>query len=171
MHPRFQESELSEPDRKVLSNIREYGWHVVLVSGEGDDPGWAFTVGLRESFDQPECAVFGLRQETAHAILNDLGERARAGTPLAATDEDADLLRGLTCALRPVLKRWFRPFFGSATWFYGSEDYEVLQVFWPDREDRLPWSPGFDGELDGIQPLLFSDPLPPNRLDAWIANS
>jgi hypothetical protein len=45
----------------------------------------------------------------------------------------------------------------SAAWFYGERAFTAVQLFWPDRAQRLPWDAGFDPDLAGFQPLLFLD--------------
>lgn len=70
--------DLPEPaddgDRKLLSDIHEFGWHVVNVPGDERAPAWCFTVGLQHSYGHPELVIVGLPLDTGHAVLNIAGE-------------------------------------------------------------------------------------------------
>jgi hypothetical protein len=37
-----------EPERIVLSNVREFGWHAVNVIEDNGCPPWTFSIGLYE---------------------------------------------------------------------------------------------------------------------------
>lgn len=37
---------------------------------EDDQPGWAYTVGLSQTFEHPELILFGLPLDVAHVLLN-----------------------------------------------------------------------------------------------------
>ncbi|TWP53579.1 DUF4262 domain-containing protein [Lentzea tibetensis] len=51
--------------------IRQYGWAVQTVEGEGLHPPWAYTIGLTEH-DAPELVVSGMEPREAGALLNDM---------------------------------------------------------------------------------------------------
>lgn len=70
---------LDDSDRCLLSNVEEYGWHVVFIPEEDGTPGWAFSVGLYWSYLAPEVVVFGLNQELSHRLINTIGEWTRSG--------------------------------------------------------------------------------------------
>ena len=42
--------------------------------------------------------------------------------------------------------------------WYGDEPYRMVQLVWPDRTGWLPWEPGFDPALSGVQLLLGDVP-------------
>jgi Domain of unknown function (DUF4262) len=49
-----QRTARDEPERMVLTNIAEYGWHAVNVIEDEGCPPWTFTIGLYESYRFPE---------------------------------------------------------------------------------------------------------------------
>jgi hypothetical protein len=60
---------------------------------------------------------------------------------------------------------------GYAVWFYGRDEFAVLQCVYPDLSNRLPWDEGFDGSWRSRQPLLFEHSLNHNvESDFWAAN-
>jgi hypothetical protein len=54
----------------------------------------------------------------------------------------------------PVAKRFYRDHLGWSRWFYRGDDFQCLQIVWPDRDQLFPWQPGFDDEFAGLQPDL-----------------
>lgn len=90
---------LDQEDAWLRDTVRHGGWAVQAVFGEGcwGHPGCecaqprgvrpplAYTVGLH-GFEHPEIVVVGLCIDTAVAVLNDLGERVRAGQSLSPGD-------------------------------------------------------------------------------------
>jgi hypothetical protein len=57
-------------ERKVISDIAEYGWHSVNVLEDDGHPPWTFTIGLYETWNHPELIIIGRSRATAHHILN-----------------------------------------------------------------------------------------------------
>ena len=61
-----------EPERIVLSNIREFGWHCVNVSEDDNHPPWSCSIGLFETWAHPEFIVIGRSRATSHEMLQRL---------------------------------------------------------------------------------------------------
>jgi hypothetical protein len=154
--------------------ISEHGWAIQAVRPRADDPApgppFAYTVGLsRPQFGHPELLMIGLPTDTAHTILNDLGEKVRRGERLHPGQRIKGLLRGgyevellaVDDAADP------RAPLSVATRLYGhGGPVDALQVVWPDRHHRFPWDPGFDAGMRAMQPLLGRRaPHQPDRPD------
>ena len=144
-----------EIERRVQEDIERFGWHVALVPGEGETPGWAWTLGLFERFEHPELAIFGMPLEDMHRVLNLLGLRVKRGLRLGDGARVAGIFQGYALALRQVDARWVDPFFGNVAWHYERADVPLLQVLWPDPQGRFPWEDDFDPAWRREQPLLF----------------
>jgi hypothetical protein len=54
----------------------------------------------------------------------------------------AGLIEGYDCELRKVQKSQYHDFFGYALWFYGGNEFDALQIVWPDKSHRFPWDEG-----------------------------
>jgi len=59
-----------ECERKVISDVREYGWHCLNVLEDKKGPGFSFSIGLFETWQHPELILVGLKSKVAHAILD-----------------------------------------------------------------------------------------------------
>ena len=139
---------------RVRADIRQHGWHVVLVPPERDSPGWGHTIGLWERYRHPELLIFGSEPPQLAELLNALGERVRAGRRFTAGDDEAGLLQGLGFAFRAMAPRWVGVFLGNAAWHYRSESIPVLQGFWPDSKGRFPWHTDCTRAVADEQPQL-----------------
>lgn len=148
-------SELSKGERKIVDDVREHGWHVVNVLPERGLPGWAYTIGLYQTYRQPEVILFGLRGETMHGLLNNVGEKVQAGHEYVDEETDEELLTGYLCSFRKVLPKWYEQTVGFGRGFYGGSRFPLLQLFWPDRAGKFPWEPKCDDAIRNLQPRLF----------------
>lgn len=69
-----QRTPKDDPEKIVLSNIAEYGWHCVNVIEDDGQPPWSFTIGLYETYGFPELIIVGRSRATAHAMLKTLAD-------------------------------------------------------------------------------------------------
>jgi hypothetical protein len=158
-----------EGDRKVINDVREHGWHVVAIPPEDDTPGWEFSIGMYKTLAHPEIAVFGLKQEVAHSLINEVGQRVKNGATVERDAELSDLLEGVRCTFKTDLPKWYRPFFGTATWYYKGLNFPVMQCIWPDHDQKYPWDPRFRSSWLWAQPLLFHESVESARAAALLA--
>ena len=152
----LKDAGLDNPDRRLLRDVRDSGWHVVLVPEEDGTPGWAFSVGLYSSFSAPEVIVFGLDLDVSHHLINTVGEWAKSGSPATEYQSRPDLIDEYVCTFRTVAPQWYKPFVGAACWYYRSANFPLLQCLWPDRSSRYPWSRDFQKSWKWAQPLLYN---------------
>jgi hypothetical protein len=107
---------MDEVDRRVDADIARFGWHVALVPPAEHASGWAFTIGLQQSFGHPELAVFGVDLKLLHQLVNRVGERIRAGARFEAGRRYEGLVRGYACGFRSVQPRWLDAFWVRLLW-------------------------------------------------------
>lgn len=50
-------------ERKLISDVKKFGWSCVGIAPEGKSGPFAFTVGLEQTYGHPELAIFGLSRE------------------------------------------------------------------------------------------------------------
>src|SRR5262249_7010696 len=110
-------------DRKLVSDVRTYGWHVVLVPEDEEGPGFGFSIGFYHTLKHPEVLMFGLELPVTHRIINNIGADIRSGTVFESGKEYPDILEGYRCAFRTVPTRWYREYLGSARWFYKGDNF------------------------------------------------
>jgi hypothetical protein len=148
---------LHPADEKFLSQIEDHGWNVTTVfRREGETgPEWAFSAGLFHSYQHPEIVIFGLDLDIMHGIVNNIGDEVKRGTKFEPVTEYQEILARCGCRFREVHQRHHKAYFGWAIWFYESDQFPVLQCFWPDKQGKYPWEPGCSEFVKTAQPLLF----------------
>ena len=146
MHPSMQ---------RIHDDVAEFGWHVVAVKVDGTTEDiFAFTVGLFQTHEHPELVIVGLPMKSAHGILSTCVQRIEEGKRFEDGQARTDVLNRFTAAVVEVDRSHYSEYLGSAIGFYESEDFPVLQIVWPDRNNLLPWQAGYDHESFGSQTVL-----------------
>ncbi|MFI6429372.1 DUF4262 domain-containing protein [Rhodococcus oryzae] len=167
-HDYGDRDEADQAELTIIDNVRQHGWHVVMVPEDEIGPGFAYTIGLSHTHGVPELAMFGIDVHAMHSILNTLGEMAAADGVLADGQKHPDVIVDRHVALRQVDPRWYRTYFGQAINFYRRTPFPALQVAWPDVHDRFHWEAQAEERHRGSQPQLW---LPPSEHPAgcWTA--
>ena len=147
-------------EEKCLSDIRDHGLHVLRVHGDDQWPEFAYSVGLYRNYQQAEVIILGLPLERAHAILNLIGDEARAGRRFAAGDVTDAVLNDYAVSFREVPSDHVKAHFGWALWYYGEEAFPALQLVYPDRDRRWPWESGVSDSFRSRQPVLEEVAVP-----------
>jgi hypothetical protein len=62
-----------EPERIVLSNIQEFGWHAVNIIEDDGCPPWTFTIGLYEGSSSGRAVRASCPRSTTAAQRRDSG--------------------------------------------------------------------------------------------------
>ncbi len=158
---RFREGNLDERDERTIGNIETFGCEVVQVRSAGG-PGWSYTIGIYDTCRKPEVITVGLREETAHYLLNEAAKRLRDGVDLAE-GRHREMVGDVECEFRPVDPKWTQHLMGWALWYYGGTDFPVLQAVYPDRVNRFPEEAGFDGVRAAHAATKYIVPNPGER--------
>jgi hypothetical protein len=152
--------------QKAMDTIEKFGVMIQYVGGDPDgSPPFAYTVGMA-AMEEPELIIFGLDPEVSTSVLNAM---------VIDSGEDDDFR-----AKGVVTGKGWRPgpsgrVFGndvparlfavtpenSATYlrisnalFAVTEPVPALQVVYPDKQRRWPWT---DGSKVAGQPMLWSE--------------
>jgi Domain of unknown function (DUF4262) len=151
---------------KVSQDVAKFGFSVVTVFGGRDHKGFAYSVGLAQSFHHPEILISGLSGSTASILINDCAERIRNGMRFEDKSMVDGLLKGpYRCEFRKVNGVNKVDRLGIAFAYYKSFDFDVLQLVWPDMQGRLPWDQLHDSE-ENVQELLY---LEAGSAKRWMA--
>lgn len=78
----------------------------------------------------------------------------------AAGDESSEFLESYSVTFRSVPAPHIYAHFGTAIWYYDGPLFSALQLVWPDRYARWPWSLDAPPEFATQQPVLETEPLP-----------
>jgi hypothetical protein len=140
-----------DTDDRIRDDIREHGCHIIGVAGApldripaSGDHAFAYSIGLAITHAQPEMLIGGLAMGTMHAAINDVQALMAKGQRFADGDRVSGLFAGYDAVLRKVRKDAYADTLVWASRLHGGDDFEALQIVWPDREHRFPWDEGYD---------------------------
>jgi len=155
----------SEEDllRSEFMRIAVDGYTVVFVESESP---WCYTIGLQQSFDQPELVVTGRNEEHCAHVLVPLLERITNGERFSSSSPPIDTCDCTTVSFGPVHPaQWARGRFDQWVRFYDWAGVEppaqrAIQVLWPNSYGEFPTGgPEFCTTHRGAcQPLLDDEP-------------
>ncbi|MCW1884964.1 DUF4262 domain-containing protein [Luteolibacter flavescens] len=155
--PGFEFRQAEDPsDEQLLDDVREYGWHVVLIQEDETGPAYGFTVGLHARTLQPEIVMMGLPLDLTHELLNDIAAWMMDGEVIVPGRRYSEFIEGREVVFQPIDPSQYHDHLGYANWFYRDlgSPFPALQCLWPDSEDRFPQDAGFDPRLIARQPDL-----------------
>lgn len=145
-------TDLSKTDEWAIDQIEESGSALISVGRDcKDDFGWTYSLGICDTCGQPELIAVGLPSEVAKFCMNEATRRMRNGVDLTKALQ-TDLIRSVDCEFRLVAPKWVERLMNFANWYNDGVGYPVLQVIYPDLQNRFQWEEGFDQRF--IQPLL-----------------
>ena len=137
--------------QEIESNNR---WYVICVGG-GNEPLMAYSVGLFKNFGHPEIVIFGISPDAANRIINRIGTKIKEENMRYIPEmEYNDILVEFKATFLPVPKDSYDKVFNVAGWYYKGNNFRVLQLVWPDKNNKFPWEEGFNKKLDKFQPLI-----------------
>jgi len=144
---------------RIQASIEAHDWHVIKVPEDEEGPGFAYSVGLQETFGHPEVIVFGLPLDVMHGIVNTVGEEVRRGRRFSDGGASDEVLDGQPVCFLSVAASRHAEFLGQAVDYYGGAEFSALQCYWPDPGGAFPWQVGFDVSYAVLQTSL-QDVLP-----------
>jgi hypothetical protein len=106
-----------DPEKIILRNIADFGWHAINVLEDDGHPPWTFTIGFYETWRFPELIILGRSRATAQHILNTvaLGLEEVRSPDLKKTT--CDLLPGSSCCFIEVAPHFYADYVGFARWY------------------------------------------------------
>ena len=145
-------------DNRVLTDVKEYGFHIVWINSEGLQPDYGFTIGLEYSYEHPEIILMGLPIGAGKNIINKLGAEIKNGQRFIESDDYIKISSQKFMVKKMDISN-YGDYLGYFIWFYRSLKIPptVMQLFWPDESDKFPWDKGFNKKFLTSQPLLSED--------------
>lgn len=144
---------------KIEWMIETAGWALEPVAADLESdpprPGYAYSIGVPETFGFPEIAVFGLTPVAVKGLVDLVLDQVRGGVEIPIGVPLVGLLdNDLRCLFAPVDMREHGDLFDTARRWHGGAAFELVQLLWPDRSGWLPFEPGFDPSMSRAQPVI-----------------
>jgi hypothetical protein len=148
---------INDYEKSVLVNVERCGWHCTSVfpaAGHEETPRFSYTVGLYQSYGQPEFIIFGLSSEISYGILGILASAAAANEMYPLETPCNALVNGYACVFVKVPETRYNDYVFSALWYNAGSEFPLYQVVWPDANGAYPWNPQTTSEFKLSQPVL-----------------
>lgn len=139
---------------QTRANIIKYGLQVIMVKGSSYSPSFAYSIGLFETYKQPEIICFGLSDKLGHEIINDVADLIKSGETIQTYTNYDNIFRDSRAEFLPVDNRNTNDYFGSALNYYNKTRFPAIQLVWTDTNGKFPWEKNFEERFLHLQPLL-----------------
>lgn len=139
---------------QTKTNIDKYGLQVIMVSGSSYSPSFAYSVGLFDTYKQPEIICFGLPDKLGHEIINEVADLIKNGENIKTYTNYDNIFKGSRAEFLSVDERNIDDYFGAALNYYEKTKFPAVQLVWTDRNDKFPWEEDFEEKFLYYQPLL-----------------
>lgn len=144
---------------KIEWMIETKGYAIEPVAARGDAeppvPGYSYTIGLPEFVGFPDIVVFGLTPVAATGLIGMVVDLLAGGTEIPIGVEITGLYDGELRAVFATVdvEQWREMFVTGVAWHHGDE-FDLVQLIWPDRNGFLPYEAGFDQRMIHAQPII-----------------
>jgi len=145
---------LDQHEQNFVRKIREHGWFGTHVMPDKVGPGFAYTTGFWLKFAFPEVILFSLLKASAHDTFWTIYRELEAGGRLPIGEPTGEVFENVTAVLLPVSREQYSSHLGWSRWFYGNDEFECVQLVYPDRRGEFPWTPGSSEGFRASQPDL-----------------
>jgi hypothetical protein len=142
---------LDAGERNFVDNVRKHGWIATHVSAEDEHPGFSYTTGFWITLNSPEIVVFGLQRDASYDVLASLFGDFKTGIKHPVGSANSIILKSHKSFLFPVAKTRYSNHLGWNQWFYNGDNFDCLQLVWPDPAGTFPWQAGFDNRFTESQ--------------------
>jgi Domain of unknown function (DUF4262) len=140
---------------EAIDRIEEFGLQVLHVTEGGFTPAFSYTTGVFDTCGKPELISVGLPVNTAHSALNYAAELMKGGVDLSIGRHKHVLGGEIEVEFRPVDPKWLHHVMLRTNWYYEGADVPVLQLIYPDLENRFQGEDGFNDNF--LQPILSGE--------------
>ena len=148
---------MDKNEEKALSDIEEYGCHVLHVLEEYEYPRFTYSIGIQKCTGQPEIIITGLKQELAHWIVNEYNSRVKSGELFEPGKLYEGFLGEFEVTFKEVEKKHYSEYFGWGSWLYGNDNFKVLQLIYPSTFGVWPWDENAPNDYTWFIPQLYAN--------------
>ncbi len=139
--------DIAKERKSIALNIKKYGWHCLHVfpNQEGHTQ-FTYTIGLTETYGVPEIMLFGFPHDRSHPILSTCAALIKEGYRFETdTPHDNVLMADYNVIFKSAKPQCFEEYFGTAMRYYGTQKFEAIVMFIPDKKHHFPWKINYAG--------------------------
>jgi hypothetical protein len=140
---------------KALSDIEEYGCHVLHVFEDDGSPRFTYSIGIQQCTKQPELIVTGLKQELAQSIINKYNQRIKSGEVFLSERMYSNFIEGFDVTFKIVSQNKYKEYLGWARWLYKGNNFSAYQLIFPSTSGKWPWDSDAPDDYTWFIPPLY----------------
>ncbi|MDZ7905774.1 MAG: DUF4262 domain-containing protein [Cypionkella sp.] len=142
-------------DAKALDDVETYGCHILSITDNTGGPDFCYSIGINKTADQPDVLIFGLNPDVAQFAINQYNDRVRQGEVFNTKLPYHGFLDACPVYFVAVPQIHFAKYLGWGRWFYGGDDFRVMQMIYPDKiTGGWPWSERPNADYLWYQPVF-----------------
>lgn len=132
-----------KPEEKITADLEKYGWHYIHVLEDEVGEKYTYTIGFKQSFNNPEIAISGLKYDISARIFQSIVELIQEGNTYEVDKMYKDILEDYDCTFKLIGSEKYDYLFGKAAEYYKEEEFKVLQFVYPDKKGNFPWDENY----------------------------
>jgi hypothetical protein len=137
-----------------IDKIEKFGCYNLSVFSRSGGLGFTYSTGIYDTTQNPEIIVVGLAPNTGHHSILYAFELMESGVDLTK-GRHKEVLGDVECEFRVIDPKWLHHTMLRTNWYYEGVDVPVLQLVYPDLENRFEGEEGFNERFR--QPSLVTD--------------
>ena len=95
-----------------------------------------------------------MRRETAHDTFWTIYHELEAGRRPPIGDPTGTIAQNVAVVFLPVSLQQYPNYLGWSRWFYGNDEFECVELVYPDRHGHFPWATEASDDARAAQPDL-----------------
>ena len=109
---------------KTKEHINEYGLSVVMIESTDYLPSFAYSVGLKETYNHPEIICFGLKTQLLRDLINDVAQIIKTEGKINPDMEYQNIFHDSRAKFLQIDQRNIEDYFGVAIKYFGTKEIE-----------------------------------------------
>jgi hypothetical protein len=146
---------VDDSEGKALSDIEEFGCHLIHVFEDEVSPKFTYSIGIQKCTKQPELIITGLNRELAHSIINKYNARIKNGEMFLSERMYSDFIEGFDVTFKVVDQNKYKEYMGWACWLYRGKDFSAYQLIFPSTSGKWPWDTDAPDDYTWFIPPLY----------------
>ena len=137
------DQQIKEYHEKVEAVMKKYGYHSTFVFGDST-PSFCYSTGVYKTFGMPEIFISALPQNLSHELIANYVSKFKDNGSIPLNEKLEDLTDRFPVYLIEASKDMLTDYVLSSLRFYGDEDFEYVQLVYPDTKGYFPNDVGYD---------------------------
>lgn len=128
---------------KVDENVRTHGYHVTFLFAD-ESPSFCYSTGIYKTFNIPEVFISSLPRNLSFTLVESYVNKFKDKKSVSVGIRIDDLTDRFPVYFAKVPTEKLVDYVLSIIRFYRDEDYQYLQLIYPDTSGHFPNDAGYD---------------------------